>query len=48
VRGRPLGDEDFLASLERQAGRRLRAKPVRRPKKVTRKNEVQMELEIGV
>ena len=47
-RGRPLGDADFLANLERQAGRRLRAKPVGRPKQTARKDRAQMELEIGV
>ena len=48
IRGRPLGNADFLADLEKQAGRRLRAKPVGRPKIVVRKDEGQMELEIGI
>jgi putative transposase len=48
IRGRPLGGEDFVTALERQAGRRLRAKPVGRPKLVCVKDEAQMELEIGI
>ena len=32
-RGRPLGDEEFVENLEKRCGRRLRARPVGRPKK---------------
>lgn len=31
-RGRPLGDEQFVEDLERRCGRRLRARPVGRPR----------------
>jgi hypothetical protein len=48
IRGRPLGNEEFLVKLERQAGRRLRAKPVGRPKQIHQNNDMQMELEIGI
>jgi hypothetical protein len=48
VCGRPLGDQEFLVKLEKQAGRRLSAKPVGRPKRAARKNEAQLELEIGI
>lgn len=48
IRGRPLGDAEFLAGLESLAGRRLRAKPVGRPKQVAPKDQAQMELEIGI
>jgi len=48
VRGRPLGDKAFLAELERQGGRRLRARRVGRPKQIARTDEAQMELEIGI
>jgi putative transposase len=33
-RGRPLGSDRFVSKLERQLGRRLRAMPVGRPRKV--------------
>lgn len=47
VCGRPLGEPDFVANLERRTGRRLRAKPVGRPK-LAPNDETQMELEIGI
>jgi len=34
-RGRPLGDKEFVENLERRCGRRLRARPVGRPKKIS-------------
>jgi len=33
ARGRPLGSDRFLAELERALGRRLRPRPVGRPRK---------------
>jgi putative transposase len=47
-RGRPLGDRAFISELERQAGRRLRARPVGRPKQIRSTNEAQLELGIGI
>lgn len=52
VRGRPLGSEEFIDRLERREGRRLRPRPVGRPKRDGREGnapeEVQLALRIGV
>ncbi|HWE52271.1 MAG TPA: transposase [Bryobacteraceae bacterium] len=48
IRGRPLGDEKFLTSLESRAERRLRAKPVGRPKQIIANDEAQTGLGIGI
>ncbi len=47
-RGRPLGDEEFVESLETRCGRRLRARPVGRPKKVSGKEEDHLSFGYGV
>ena len=47
-RGRPLGDEGFVKSLETRCGRRLRARPVGRPKKVGAEEGDQLSFGYGV
>ena len=47
-RGRPLGDEEFVESLKTRCGRRLRARPVGRPKKVSGKEEDHLSFGYGV
>ncbi len=47
-RGRPLGTEDFIAGLEREAGRRLRPLPVGRPKQNGQGHDGQLSLTNGV
>lgn len=47
-RGRQLGDEEFVENLERRCGRRLRARPVRRPKKVSAEEVDQLSFGYGV
>jgi putative transposase len=43
-RGRPLGADEFVDQLESRSGRRLRAKPVGRPKQLKATEGVQMAL----
>ena len=47
-RGRPLGDEQFVENLERRCGRRLRARPVGRPKKASDEQGDRLSLGYGV
>ena len=47
-RGRPFGDEQFVESLEKRCGRRLRARPVGRPKKSSEGEGNQLSLGYGV
>ena len=47
-RGRPLGDEQFVENLEKRCGRRLRARPVGRPKKASGEEGDQLSLGNGV
>ena len=47
-RSRPLGDEDFVDGLEKQCGRRLRARPVGRPKRAREEEGEQLTMGYGV
>jgi putative transposase len=47
-RGRPLGDEEFVENLEKRCGRRLRARPVGRPKKISKEEGGQLSFGYGV
>ncbi len=47
-RGRPFGDPQFVESLERQCGRRIRARPVGRPRKLGGEEGNQLSLGNGV
>lgn len=46
-RGRPLGQQSFVDDLEKRCGRKLRALPVGRPRKVLHDNERQLVLADG-
>jgi len=47
-RGRPLGGEEFTDQLEERSGRKLRARPVGRPKETERDERDQMAFGFGV
>lgn len=48
LRGRPLGTEDYITELEREAGRRLRPLPVGRPRQKGREQSGQLSLANGI
>jgi putative transposase len=43
-KGRPMGGDEFVDELEERSGRRLRAQPVGRPRRVSEGEEEQMVL----
>ncbi len=47
-RGRPFGEEQFVDDLEKGCGRRLRARPVGRPKAASAEEVDQLSLSYGV
>ena len=47
LKGRPLGEEDFLARLEREAGRMLRVRKPGRPRNAAGQDGEQLEIGIG-
>jgi putative transposase len=46
-RGRPLGDDAFLENLEKCCGRKLRAQPVGRPRKINEEERDQLSFGFG-